>query len=733
MPGLLLIVLLSLTSKAAGAQSHHDPGADLEKPLYPQTAGHQRMLELLREIRDRTREEHYWLGDRSARELRARAAALRPDTPDFLRFELYLKLGEAEQRAGRELEAIDALSRAYDLLPKVEGDLDEGVVPRTIFNLGFAYMRWGETQNCALGNTAESCLLPVRGDGVHRLPEGSRKAIERFEEVLTRVPENSQGYLSALWLLNIAYMTLGEYPEGVPAKYRIPPESFASDEPFPRFPNVSRRARVDTFSLSGGAVAEDFDRDGYLDLLVSTYDPREGVRLFLNDGDGAFTERTAEAGLTGIYGGLNMVQADYDNDGDADVLILRGAWMGRSGRHPKSLLRNNGDGTFTDVGLDSGLGEVHLPSQTASWADVDNDGDLDLYVGVESNEDLRASSQLFINRGDGRFEDRASAAGAENDRFTKGVVFGDYDGDRFPDLYVSNLDGENRLYQNNRDGTFTDVAPALGVTGPIRSFPAWFWDFNNDGRLDIYVAGYDALIEHLAASYLGLETDAEVARLYEGDGRGGFRDVTRERKLDRPSAPMGANFGDLDGDGYLDFYLGTGYPPYFALMPNLMYRNRSGESFADVTTAGGFGHLQKGHAILFADLDRDGDQDVFAQMGGALAGDQYHDALYRNPGFGNRWLTVELTGAQSNRSGIGARIRVQVREGGSSRSIYKHVNSGGSFGANPLEQTIGLGKAESIELLEVYWPTSDVTQIFEEVPMERSVHIREGSDRFDVR
>ena len=691
------------------------------------------MLELLREIRDRTPEDHYWLSDRSARELRTQAAALRPDAPDFLRFELFLKLGEAEQRAGRELEAIDSFSRAYDLLPKVEGDLDEGVVPRTIFNLGFAYMRRGETQNCALGASADSCLLPIRGDGVHRLPEGSRKAIERFEEVLTRVPEGSPGYLSALWLLNIAYMTVGEYPEGVPAKYRIPPESFASDEPFPRFPNVSRSARVDTFSLSGGAVAEDFDRDGYLDLLVSTYDPREGVRLFLNDRNGAFIERTAEAGLTGIFGGLNMVQADYDNDGDPDVLMLRGAWMGRNGRHPKSLLRNNGDGTFTDVVLDTGLGHVHLPSQTASWADVDNDGDLDLYVGVESNEDLRASSQLFMNLGDGRFEDRASSAGVENDRVAKGVVFGDYDGDRFPDIYVSNLDGENRLYQNHRDGTFTDVAPALGVTGPIRSFPTWFWDFNNDGRLDIYVAAYNALIEDLAASYLGLDNDAEIARLYEGDGRGGFRDVARERNLARPSAPMGANFGDLDGDGFLDFYLGTGYPPYFALMPNLMYRNRGGEGFADVTTAGGFGHLQKGHAILFADLDRDGDQEVFAQMGGALEGDRFHDALYRNPGFGNRWLTVELTGVRSNRSGIGARIRVQVLEGGSSRSIYKHVNSGGSFGANPLEQTIGLGRAERIELVEIYWPTSDLTQTFSDVPMERSIHVKEGSEGFVVR
>ena len=158
---------------------------------------------------------------------------------------------------------------------------------------------------------------------------------------------------------------------------------------------------------------------------------------------------------------------------------------------------------------------------------------------------------------------------------------------------------------------------------------------------------------------------------------------------------MAGNFGDLDNDGYLDFYLGTGYPDYEALMPNVMYRNRRGTGFADVTSAGGFGHLQKGHGIAFADLDNDGDQDVFEQMGGFLPGDKYFNVAFENPGFGNHWIGVELVGVRSNRSAIGARIRAEVVENGRRRSIYKHVNSGGSFGANPLRQTIGLGEAST--------------------------------------
>jgi len=193
---------------------------------------------------------------------------------------------------------------------------------------------------------------------------------------------------------------------------------------------------------------------------------------------------------------------------------------------------------------------------------------------------------------------------------------------------------------------------------------------------------------------------------------------------------MGANFGDLDNDGWLDFYLGTGYPSYDAVMPNVMYRNRRGESFADISTAGGFAHLQKGHAIVFADLDNDGDQDVFEQMGGALRGDAFYDALYENPGFGNRWIAVHLAGVRTNRSAIGARIRVVVREGGSERSIYKHVNSGGTFGANPLRQSIGLGAAERIERLEILWPTTGQTQTFLDVPMDRFISIVEGDAAF---
>ena len=701
--------------------------------------GHRRMLAALEAIRQASPKQNVYVGDAGARQLRrqvARASNLLPQEQARLR----LQLGQAELWLGKEHEAISQLQRALALLPAAEtADLDLALTIR--FRLGVAYLRLGETENCSARRSAESCILPIQGAAIHTEREGSSEAIQQFSYILRHAREDSASFLRSQWLLNLAYMTLGEYPDGVPARYRIPADNFRPDEPFPRFVNIAAKVGLDTFSLAGGAIAEDFDGDLDLDLVVSSSDPGERLRFFRNDGAGGFDEDGD--GLEGLFGGLNVVHADYDNDGDADLLVLRGGWMFQAGEQPNSLLQNQGDGRFVDVTFDAGLGEVHYPTQTAAWADYDNDGDLDLYIGNESFPGVTfprrgtnggIPGQLFNNRGGGAdgtvtFEDVAHAAGVAQVAMTKAVVWGDYDGDRYPDLYVSNYRGPNRLYRNNRDGTFTDVAAALKVDGPAESFPAWFWDYDNDGRLDLFVSSYKSSAADMAAAYRDrlLQADS-LPRLYRGNDNGAFS--RKPANLRRTSAPMGCNFGDLDGDGFLDFYLGTGWPDYEALMPNLAFRNRAGVDFADITTAAGLGHLQKGHAVVFADLDNDGDQDVFEQMGGFYRGDRYYDALYENPGFGNHYLTVILVGTRSNRSAIGARLRLVAREGDESRSIYRHVNSGATFGGNPLRRFFGLGRAEAIERLEIFWPTTGQTQTLTGLPMDRTIRIIEGREGY---
>jgi hypothetical protein len=700
------------------------------------------MLDLLQELAAQGAHDHPFMGDGKVLELSRKLAEMETPsskgaTPAYWgdevdRWKVLLDLGIAELRLGRLEVGIEHLLSAYRLLPKIKPYVQKSVVDQTIFELGVGYIRFGETMNCALQHNVESCLLPLRGKGIHTLREGSTKAVQYFTELLENSSPDEPGsyYYAGLWLLNIAQMTLGQYPDKVPDPYRIPWSSFESEVPFPHFRNVAMDVGLDTFNLAGGVVIEDFDGDGDLDIMTSNWDIKGPMHLFINNSDGTFSDRTREAGLEGLLGGLNLLQADYNNDGYPDVLVLRGAWAGKWGQYPISLLRNRGDGTFEDVTFEAGLAEFNYPTQTAGWADYDNDGDLDLFIGHESDGSVRAPSQLFQNQGDGTFREVAAEAGVKFYAFTKGVSWGDYDGDGFPDLYVSNFKSENRLFHNQRDGTFKDVAPQLGVTNPITSFPCWFWDYNNDGNLDLFVSSYDGNISHQAQHHLGLPRLYEKACLYEGDGKGGFRDVTDQRGLGIPMQPMGCNFGDLDNDGYLDFYLGTGDPSYSSIVPNLMFLNLAGQRFADISVAGGFANLQKGHAVAFADLDNDGDLDVFEKMGGAYPGDAFTDVLYENPGMGNNWMTVQLVGRQSNRSAIGARIRVQIEENGVTRSIYRHINSGGSFGANPLRQTIGLGKTKAAQLLEIFWPGTGKTQTVINPPSGQFIQIVEGQEGY---
>ena len=703
-------------------------------------AGHQRMVDLLAGLKADIDKNPY-LGRKQLRRLQELLAQADEGMLLQTRAKLYHEIGLGHLRLGENEEAVEHLETSRRLLDELPEDGLPPFAARLEYDLAVSYMRWGESQNCVARHTSQSCLLPIEGDGVHVDQSGSRTAIEHFHRALATAPVDSPQYLGAKWLLNVAYMTIGEYPDGVPDDVRIDPEVFASAVDFPRFVDVAPDRGINSFDNCGGAIAEDFDRDGHLDVLSSSWNVADELRLFLGAGDGTFVERTAEAGLSGIYGGLNLLQADYNNDGFADVFVLRGAWWNRHGEHPNSLLRNNGDGTFIDVTFVSGMGERFYPTQTAAWADYDNDGDLDLYVGGESRPTTPIPGQLFRNDGDGTFTDVAEEAGVENLGFAKAIVWGDYDDDRDPDLFVANLGGPNRLYRNLGDGTFEDVARELGVVHPVNAFTSWFWDYDNDADLDLYVASYfqgrsfesrDFLLSPVVASYLDLPPQAELACLYANDGRGGFREVTKDKGLGRLSTIMGANFGDLDNDGFPDFYLGTGYPYYDGLMPNVMYWNRRGESFVDVSANGGFGHLQKGHAVAFADFDEDGDQDVFMQLGGAYPGDAFGNALFENPGFGNHWLKVALVGTRSNRTGVGARIRIDVAEDGATRSIHHLVGTGGSFGGNPLTQHIGLGRATTVERLEVYWPTSDTTQTFRDVPLDASVVVVEGSDELRV-
>ena len=596
-----------------------------------------------------------------------------------------------------------------------------------------AWLRKGEQENCLTNHNPESCILPISPRGVHQLQAGSRKAVEILEAQLRKTPRDR----AAAWLLNIAHMTLGQYPGEVPQGWKIPPEFFESDYDIKKFPDIAGNLGLDVNDLAGGTIAEDFDADGDLDILMSDWSLRGPLHYFQNNGDGSYSDRTVQAGLSGLIGGLHIVQGDYNNDGLADVLILRGAWLFDAGRFPDSLLRNDGNGHFTDVTEESGLLFL-APNQTGVWLDYNNDGWLDLYFGYESSEKSVYPAKLFRNNRDGTFTDCAVPSGCAVIGFIKGIASADYNNDGRPDLYLSRRGQPNILLRNDgpkqeggdwkSDWNFTDVSAEAGVTEPISSFPTWFFDYNNDGWEDIFVAGYMLTdVGDIAADYVGGDHTGERVRLYKNNRDGTFTDVTKAADLYTVVHAMGCNFGDFDNDGWLDMYLGTGDSDLATLIPNRAFRNAGGNTFQDVTTSGGFGHLQKGHGISFADFDRDGDQDIYHSVGGAYSGDLYRNVLFENPGHGNNWITLKLRGVQSNAAAIGARIRVEFIENGTHRVVHRTVTTGSSFGANPLEQHIGLGKATEIKSLEVLWPATGKTQRFSNLKPNRHFQLREGS------
>ena len=562
--------------------------------------------------------------------------------------------------------------------------------------------------------------VPVNPRTVNRQQKADlEKAADYFGRCLKRQPDN----MEVRWLLNLTHMLSGTYPGAVPKEYLIPPAVLDSQEDIGRFLDVAPAAGLDNSGGAGGAIADDFDNDGLLDVVVSGLDDCEPLRFFHNNGNGTFTNRAAQAKLTSLTGGLNIIQTDYNNDGCKDILVLRGGW---EYARPKSLLRNNCDGTFTDVTLESGIKEPVTSTQTAVWADIDNDGKLDLFVGNES-----APAQLFLNKGDGTFVDIAHSAGVDRTTFAKAVVAADYDNDGYVDLYVSAFKGQHFLYHNNHDRTFTEVSRQAGVEGPSATFGSWFFDYDNDGWQDLFVAGYSLSVDDVMRGYLRLPQRGESLRLYRNLGNGTFRDVTAEVGLDRAFMPMGLNFGDLDNDGFLDFYLGSGNPAYASAIPNVLFHNQDGKRFVDVTASSGTGILPKGHGVVFADLDNDGDEDMFVVMGGAVPGDRHTARLFENPAHGNDWINVHLVGLKSNRAGIGAQIKVTVEnEGHGTRSIYRRVGSGGSFGASPLDQHIGLGRSARIANLEIWWPASNTRQSFSGVGKNQFIQIREFEKDF---
>lgn len=517
-----------------------------------------------------------------------------------------------------------------------------------------------------------------------------------------------------LWLIS---QNLGGYPDFVPPEHRMEMR-VGNDATAVRFEDIAARIGLDKTSAGRGIAVFDYDNDGLLDVVISA--AHGGCSLYHNNGDGTFTDVSIGSGIDTAVNTFVIAVGDYNNDGFEDLFITRLGFYGGECQ----LFRNNGDGTFTDVTQKAGL-EMWGPSFIASWVDYDCDGWLDLFVtnNLGGLFDRKTPNRLFRNNRNGTFTEVTDAAGISTPWPTIGAAWGDYDNDGFPDLFVSNAMGRSQLYRNNGDGTFTDVSEEAGVTALGLGSVAFFCDYNNDGLLDIVQliwSDHEDVIHTMRDGEA--PPDAQPLRIYQNNGDGTFTLRNRGIGITGCWGSMSGNAGDFNNDGYLDLLLGNGSPRMDRLDPVVILES-DGKRFRNTTFAAGLPFSGKGHGCNLADLFGDGRLSLLVAGGGAYPGDLLTTGVYCPTRLPGNYLNVRLAGVQSNRSAIGARVCVEAGR----RKQYREVGGGSNFGCLPHEQHFGLADVSTVDSLDIRWP-SGIRQRFEGLPINITIQITEGAD-----
>lgn len=504
-------------------------------------------------------------------------------------------------------------------------------------------------------------------------------------------------------------------------------------------------------TMTGGVALLDYDNDGLLDIFLTNgaaipalnkSDPKYWNRLYHNNGDGTFTDVTEKAGVKGIGYSMGVAVGDFDNDGFEDIYV--------AGVNANQLLHNNGDGTFTDVTAKAGVGGIKPDgkkswSVTAGWFDYNRDGKLDLLVINYLDYDIRTAAPctvkgkpaycspngfqgtqniLYRNNGDGTFTDVSDTSGIS--KYVgkgMGVAFADYDGDGFPDIFISNDTFENWLLHNNGDGTFIDVALQAGVAynengKTVAGMGTDFRDIDNDGRPDIFQT---AMFGDAFPLYLNVEGKQ-------------FQDATTSSGLTAITSrwtAWGAGIVDFDNDGLKDIFTANSeildnsqeveHRPY--ALPNGVFRNTGGLRFEDLSQLAGSGSSKPAahRGAAFGDLNNDGKIDVVETI---LNGKP--KLLMNRSANKNHWLIVKLVGVKSNRDGIGTKVEITTTENGRTVKQYNEATTAVGYNSSSDKRVhFGLGASTSIDSITLSWP-SGIEQVVTGVKPDQVLTVTEA-------
>ncbi len=522
--------------------------------------------------------------------------------------------------------------------------------------------------------------------------------------------------LNTRWWLWLASSKLGGYPPDVPEDHRMEVKA-GFHKPTVEFEDVAAKIGLDKTSGGRGTAIFDLDGDGCLDVIISS--AHGGISVYRNNGDGTFSDVSVGSGLDACVNSFAVAAGDYNNDGLDDLYVTRlGFYSGDS-----VLYRNNGDGTFTDVTRESGIG-CWGPSFSAQWVDYDCDGNLDLFVANNLGGlfERKNPNRLFHNNGDGTFTEVSEKAGLHTLSPTIGSAWGDYDNDGYPDLFLSVGVGRSQLYRNNRDGTFTDVSAEAGIDSPCFGSVSYWIDYDNDGWLDlvqnVWSPGEDTIRTMMNGEG---PPEGHPLRIYRNNRDGTFTRRDRELGLTECFGTMSGNAGDFNNDGHIDFLLGNGDPHMDRTEPQIILEDDGTGHYRNVSFAAGLPFTGKGHGANIADLAGDGRMCLILASGGAYPADLLTVSVYRPKKLPGNYLNVRLVGTRSNRNAVGARLKLEA--GG--RTQHRLVSGGSGFGCLPYEQHFGLGRLTKVDALEISWP-SGLKQRITSLPFNDTICVTEG-------
>jgi tetratricopeptide (TPR) repeat protein len=530
------------------------------------------------------------------------------------------------------------------------------------------------------------------------------------------------------WMLRAQTIMAGLPESSIPIEYRLhtPPSA-----PSPvHFVDATASAGVENFALGRGVAWGDFNRDGRDDLLVCA--ERSPFRLFQNLGNGRFLDVAKKWGLIDPVG-LGCYAAtfvDYDNDGFEDIFLTSNGW---GGTNRLFLFQNENGRRFADVTKRAGLGEP-INAFGASWADYNNDRNVDLAVAPGIAQPKGRRLRLFRNNGDGTFSDVSLHACLTKMAQWISVCWGDYNGDGLPDLFAVSFDKGCSLYQNQGNGQFKDVSKQAGIECPDASYTCEFMDYNNDGYPDVFVSTYPwkgvnwgdlkSMVEHQISGAPGPFAARQL--LFRNNGNGTFTRVSEQAGIIGLHGGMSSQVADVDNDGRPDILLGTGNPQLDWTEPKVLYHNNENGHFTNIAASAGLNNFGMLHGIAFSDYNDSGNLSFYGSFGGFYWGSRDKAHLYKNNGSGDHALEVHLVGTRSNRDSIGTRLVARVDK----RTVYKYLDGGTGFGSmNSRIIHVGLGTTDIVDSLEVDWP-SGFRQTFNHVPGDRRITIVEGQSNF---